>query len=97
MAKNQGYLMENPEENLRLEIKPREKVLLTHALSRGLEPDMQVVDDGCAPGKTTAILQKMIPSLSSLSFCRRNVHFASTAHFTTAVRRNDLRVATMPV
>lgn len=52
--------MENPDEDLRLEIKTRAEAVRAQAEWCGLKPGMRVMDAGCGPGKTTAILQEMI-------------------------------------
>lgn len=54
------YLMENPEEEIRLEIKTDPEVVRKQALWCGLKPGMRVMDAGCGPGITTSILYDMI-------------------------------------
>jgi SAM-dependent methyltransferase len=54
------YLMENPEEVARLEMKTEESALARQALWAGLKEGMRVVDIGCGPGKTTSLLKKLV-------------------------------------
>lgn len=60
MAENQDYLMESPDENLRLERKTRDESVREQALWCGIKPGMSVLDAGCGPGKTTALLHQII-------------------------------------
>ena len=60
MRKSYVYLMEHPEETLRLEVKTDPKVVHEQALWCGLKPGMRVLDVGCGPGKTTSILHEII-------------------------------------
>ena len=60
MRKSDAYLMEHPEETLRLEVKTDPKVVREQALWCGLKPGMRILDVGCGPGKTTSILHEMI-------------------------------------
>jgi SAM-dependent methyltransferase len=52
--------MENPEEDLRLERKTKEKSVRVHALWSGIKAGMRVLDAGCGPGKTTSLLRRLI-------------------------------------
>lgn len=54
------YLMENPEEALRLELKTDPEAVRKQAAWCGLKPGMRVLDAGCGPGMVTAILSEMI-------------------------------------
>lgn len=60
MHKTDAYIMENPEETLRLEVKTAPEVVREQAIWCGLKPGMRVLDVGCGPGKTTSILHEMI-------------------------------------
>jgi SAM-dependent methyltransferase len=55
-----SYLMENLEEALRLEIKTDPEAIREQARWCGLRPGQRLLDAGCGPGKTTAILRDMI-------------------------------------
>jgi SAM-dependent methyltransferase len=60
MNEKSPYLMENLEEALRLEIKTDPEVIKDQARWCGLRPGLRLLDAGCGPGKTTAILRDMI-------------------------------------
>lgn len=60
LAEYDGYLMENPDETFRLEIKTDPNAIRSQASWCGLKPGMHVLDVACGPGKTTAILHEMI-------------------------------------
>ena len=49
------YLMENDDENQRLEVKTKTSVVEEFAKRAGLVPGMRVVDAGCGPGLTTSV------------------------------------------
>jgi SAM-dependent methyltransferase len=57
---NIPYLMESPEESLRLDIKTDVEAVRKQALWCGLKPGMRVLDAGCGSGKTSSILYEMI-------------------------------------
>lgn len=54
------YIMENPDENRRLEIKTDPEAVRRQASLCGIGPGMRVLDAGCGVGKTTSILSDMI-------------------------------------
>ena len=54
------YLMDNLEEEIRLEIKTDPDEIRRQAVWCGIKPGMRVLDAGCGPGKTSSILYKMI-------------------------------------
>ncbi|MCE5262965.1 MAG: methyltransferase type 11, partial [Deltaproteobacteria bacterium] len=54
------YLMENEEEKDRLEMKTDPLVLRKQAEWCGIKPGQRLLDLGCGPGKTTAILYDLI-------------------------------------
>jgi SAM-dependent methyltransferase len=54
------YLMENPEEAIRLEIKTDPRAVREQASWCGLKPGMRVLDAGCGPGTVTSILNEFI-------------------------------------
>lgn len=53
------YLMENEEEAIRLDVKTDPKAVRKQAAWCGVVPGLRVLDAGCGPGKTTAILRDM--------------------------------------
>src|SRR4030065_1769964 len=54
------YLMESEEENIRLEVKTDPDALRKQALWCGVKPGLRILDGGCGPGITTALLYEMI-------------------------------------
>lgn len=54
------YLMENDDENERLEVKTKVAVVEEFAARAGLAEGMSVVDAGCGPGLTTSVLSSMV-------------------------------------
>ncbi|MCF8061724.1 MAG: methyltransferase domain-containing protein [Deltaproteobacteria bacterium] len=59
-GENSPYLMEHGEEILRLEMKTDPEVLRKQACWCGVAPGLRVLDAGCGPGKTSAILHGMV-------------------------------------
>lgn len=55
-----GYLMENSEETLRLDLKTDAKIVEKQALWAGIKPGMRVADLGYGSGKTTFYLHKLV-------------------------------------
>lgn len=61
MPRPHSYLLaENLEETTRLEIKTDPEAVRNQASWCGLKPGLRVLDAGCGPGKTTAILREII-------------------------------------
>ena len=60
------YLMDNLEEEIRLEIKTNPDEIRQQAIWCGIKSGMRVLDAGCGPGKTSSILYKMIRPAGSL-------------------------------
>jgi len=58
MSKSE-YIMEGPDEALRLDLKADPQVLKDGAIWAGIKPGMRVADLGCGPGKTTYYLNKL--------------------------------------
>ena len=54
------YLMEHPQEFVRLEQKTRQEQVLRQARWAGIQPGMKVLDAGCGSGTTTAILKQVV-------------------------------------
>ncbi|HQG65622.1 MAG TPA: class I SAM-dependent methyltransferase [Smithella sp.] len=57
--KAQSYLMENAEEEKRLEMKTNPDAVREQALWFGIGPGARILDVGCGPGKTTALLHDL--------------------------------------
>lgn len=57
---SESYLMESSEETFRLEIKTVPESFRQQAIWGGIRPGLRVLDVGCGPGKTTAILHEMV-------------------------------------
>lgn len=79
MQRKHAYLMENEEEVIRLELKTDEEAVRRQALWCGLQPGMRVLDVGCGPGKTTAILHDLVQpggSAVGIDFSRERLSFA---------------------
>ena len=57
---SKSYLMESEEEAIRLDIKTDPEALRKQAIWCGVKPGMRILDGGCGPGKTTALLHEMI-------------------------------------
>ncbi|MBW1677046.1 MAG: class I SAM-dependent methyltransferase [Deltaproteobacteria bacterium] len=71
--------MENPDENIRLERKTREKAVLDQAVWAGIKPGMRVLDAGCGPGKTTSILRRHIQpggSIVGVDYSEKRIEYA---------------------
>ena len=60
MKQTQAYLMENDEEGKRLDMKTDPDAVKEQALWFGIGPGARVLDVGCGPGKTTALLHDLI-------------------------------------
>jgi len=60
MASKTGYLMENSEEAIRLEVKTDPEKVREEARWCGITPGASVLDAGCGPGKTSSILFDMV-------------------------------------
>jgi len=73
------YLMENPDENRRLEVKTDPEAVRRQAALCGIKPGMRVLDAGCGIGKTTAILHEMIQpggSIVGVDFAGDRIRYA---------------------
>jgi SAM-dependent methyltransferase len=73
------YLMENPEEAVRLDVKTDPDAVRKQAQLLGIGPGARVLDAGCGSGKTTAILHELIQpggSIIGVDFAQDRISFA---------------------
>jgi len=73
------YLMESEDEAIRLDIKTDPLALRQQATWCGVKPGMRILDGGCGPGKTTALLHKMIQpegSIVGIDFSEARISYA---------------------
>jgi SAM-dependent methyltransferase len=79
VVSNSDYLMENPEENLRLEKKTRENFVRKQAQWCGIKPGMRILDAGCGPGRTTSFLRHLIHpggSIVGVDYSKERINYA---------------------
>jgi SAM-dependent methyltransferase len=79
MSGANGYLMENPEEALRLDVKTDPEAVSAQARLCGIGPGMRVLDGGCGSGKTTAVLSGVVRpggSVVGIDFGEDRIRFA---------------------
>lgn len=100
MADAVKYLMDNEEENKRLHIKTDPETVRKQADWCGSRPGMRVLDAGCGPGTTTAILHDMVQpggtvvgvdySEDRIRYAKENYESDSTISFHVHDLRNTL-------
>lgn len=96
---NQKYLMENPDEIIRLEAKTDPEVIKREARWCGLKPGLKVLDAGCGPGKTTSILAEMIQpggSILGVDASRERVQYAKQ-HYASSDIKFEVHDLTKPM
>lgn len=79
MEGTDGYLMEDPEEAVRLDIKTDLGEVRRQALLCGIHPGARVLDAGCGSGKTTTILHEVAQPLGravGVDFAADRIDFA---------------------
>lgn len=96
MDSSSEYLMENPEEVQRLELKTDPKAVRKQAALCGIGPGMRVLDGGCGTGKTTAILHELIQpqgEIVGVDFSEERIRFAKKHYEKPGIefRLTDLR------
>jgi ubiquinone/menaquinone biosynthesis C-methylase UbiE len=77
------YLMENPAESVRLEIKTDTEAVMSQASWCGVKPGMRILDVGCGSGKTASILYDMIQpngSLIGIDLSENRIKYAKEKH-----------------
>jgi len=78
---NSEYLMESPDESLRLDLKADPQILIKEATWAGIKPGMRVADLGCGPGKTTYHLNKLVQpngSATGIDISKQRIEYAQT-------------------
>ncbi|HPI92891.1 MAG TPA: methyltransferase domain-containing protein [Deltaproteobacteria bacterium] len=79
MDEAQHYLMENPEEALRLDVKTDPEAVKRQAELCGIGPGARVLDGGCGSGKTTSVLYELIQpggSIVGIDFAENRIRYA---------------------
>ncbi len=79
MDRTEQYLMENPEEALRLDVKTDPDAVRNQANLCGIGPGARVLDVGCGSGKATSILHEMVQpggSVIGVDFAEDRLSFA---------------------
>ena len=79
MKGSRTYLMDNLEEEIRLEIKTNPDEIRQQAIWCGIKPGLSVLDAGCGPGKTSSILHEMIQpggSLLGIDYAEQRIAYA---------------------
>ncbi len=77
------YLMENPEEAVRLDVKTDPEAVRAQAILCGIGPGARVLDGGCGSGKTTSVIGELVqPGGSALGvdFAPERVGFAQKTY-----------------
>lgn len=83
MHQKNSYLMENPAEAERLELKTGREALRAQATWAGLQPGMRVADIGCGSGITTAFLAECVGrtgSVTGVDFSQERIDHASAKY-----------------
>jgi len=83
VQQSNDYLMENEEEAKRLEVKTDPESVRKQALWCGIKPGLRVLDLGCGPGKTTAILHDLVEpggSVVGVDYSAERIAHARTNH-----------------
>jgi SAM-dependent methyltransferase len=97
MRKEAAYLMENPDEAIRLDIKTDPDAVRKQAQLCGIGAGARVLDAGCGSGKTTAVLHDMIQpggTIVGVDFAQDRIGFAQKNYggrLGIAFRLMDLR------
>jgi SAM-dependent methyltransferase len=79
MDNSREYLMENPEEAQRLDIKTDPDAVRKQALLCGIGPGARVLDVGCGSGRTASILHEMVQPggyLMGIDFAEDRLEYA---------------------
>jgi len=79
MDNSDAYLMEDPEEAIRLDVKTDPEAVLKQALLCGIGPGARVLDGGCGSGKTTSVIRKLVQpggTVVGIDFAEDRIRFA---------------------
>lgn len=77
MDTTQQYLMENPQEALRLDVKTDPDAVRRQAALCGIGPGVRVLDGGCGSGKTTSVIHEIVQpggSAVGIDFAGDRIH-----------------------
>ena len=81
MKRSDSYLMEHPEEALRLDVKTDPEIVREQALVCGIGPGARILDGGCGSGKTTSILHELVQpggEVVGVDFAKDRIDFAKS-------------------
>ena len=79
MDTTEQYLMENPEEALRLDVKTDPEAVRNQASLCGIGPGARVLDGGCGSGRTTSVMHELVGtdgSIVGIDFADERIRFA---------------------
>jgi ubiquinone/menaquinone biosynthesis C-methylase UbiE len=94
------YLMENPEEAIRLDVKTDPDAVRKQVQLLGIGPGARVLDAGCGSGKTTSVLHEMIQpggSVIGVDFAQDRINFAKQYYATSNSIEFQLRDLRFPL
>lgn len=96
MDGSDGYLMENPEEAVRLDVKTDIDEVGKQALLCGIYPGARVLDAGCGSGKTTTVLNAAVQpggQAVGIDFAQDRIDFAKNHYASQGIQfhQKDLR------
>jgi ubiquinone/menaquinone biosynthesis C-methylase UbiE len=79
MSDQSDYLMENPEEAVRLDVKTDVDAVRQQGILCGIGPGARVLDGGCGSGKTTTVLHSLVQpggQAVGIDFAQDRIEFA---------------------
>ena len=78
---NPEYIMESPDEVLRLDLKCDPEILKRQVTWAGIKPGMRVADLGCGPGKTSFYLNELVQpggSIIGVDISKQRIDYAQS-------------------